>query len=84
LGCAGCHEGAAGEAAPSLVGIYGAEVALEGGGTLIVDDDYLRRSILAPRAEIVSGYPPIMPEFGGRLTDEELTALIEYVRSLTE
>jgi cytochrome c oxidase subunit 2 len=57
---------------------------LESGETAIVDDDSLRRSILSPQAEIVAGYRPIMPELGDRLTEEELEALVEHVRSLTE
>lgn len=84
LGCAECHEGGAGAVAPSLAGIYGTEATLEGGATVTVDDDYLRQSILSPQAEIVAGYRPIMPQFGDRLSDEELSALVEYVRSLSE
>jgi cytochrome c oxidase subunit 2 len=82
LGCAECHEDGAGVAAPTLEGIYGGMVTLEGGETVTVDDDYLRRSILTPQADVVAGYRPIMPEFGDRLDEGELAALIDYLRTL--
>jgi hypothetical protein len=62
---------------------YGAEVAPEDGATHIVDGDYLRRPILDPQAELVLGYSPIMPEFAYRLTEGDLEARIEQLRSLT-
>ena len=58
LGCVGCHVEGAGEAAPSLEGVYGAEVHLEGGETVLADEAYLRESILSSEARIVSGYQP--------------------------
>ena len=33
-------------------------------------------------AKIVAGYDPIMPSFAGRLSEEELTALIVYMKQL--
>lgn len=80
FGCAGCH--ADSNQGPSLVGIYGTEEALENGDTVTVDEDYLRESILDPEAKIVKGYPPSMPNFDAQLDDEEVDALIEYIRSL--
>jgi cytochrome c oxidase subunit 2 len=82
-GCAECHNGLL-DLAPSLEGVYGEEISLEGGETMIADEAYLRESILDPQAEIVSGYEPIMPEFEHQLSDEEVEALVEYIRSLSE
>jgi cytochrome c oxidase subunit 2 len=45
-----------------------------------VDEAYLRHSILEPAADIVEGYQPVMPKV--EMTDEELNALIEYLKSL--
>lgn len=81
--CATCHLAGASPIAPSLAGIYGHEQTLADGRTIVVDDAYLRRSILEPQTEVVAGYAPAMPPFAGRLTDPELDALVAYVRSLT-
>ena len=70
IGCAGCHEKAAGVAAPSLEGLYGEMVVLETGVTILADESYLRESILSPSTRIVRGYKAIMPDFNGQITDE--------------
>jgi cytochrome c oxidase subunit 2 len=83
LGCSECHSSGSG-IAPSLDGVYGSEVSLESGETVVADEAYLRESILSPQAETVRGYSPIMPNFAGRISDEELSALVEYLQSLAE
>jgi cytochrome c oxidase subunit 2 len=47
-----------------------------------VDESYLREAILNPPAAVPEGFLPIMPTFAGRLTEEELQALIAYLKSL--
>jgi cytochrome c oxidase subunit 2 len=42
----------------------------------------VRESILNPTAKIVSGYKPVMPTFQGLISDEQLNALVAYVKSL--
>jgi cytochrome c oxidase subunit 2 len=79
-GCAVCHES---NQAPSLRGLFGREVALENGGTATADENYLRRSVLIPSAQVVAGFPNIMPAFQGQLTEEEILSLIEYLKSLS-
>ena len=82
LGCSGCHAGSAVVRAPSLVGLYGHRVPLEGGGTVVADERYIRDSILQPRREIAAGYAPIMPSFAGIVSEDELARLVAYIRSL--
>ena len=67
---------------PVLAGIYGKTVELQGGGSVMVDDGYIRESIVNPQAKVVSGFQPIMPTFQGLVTEEQLLQLIAYVRSL--
>ena len=55
---------------------------LAGGGTVKADEGYIRESILQPQAKIVAGYGPIMPTFQGLVTEEGVTQLIEYIKSL--
>jgi cytochrome c oxidase subunit II len=38
---------------------------------------------LSPSAKIVSGFKPIMPVFQGLVGEEQLTALVAYVKSLS-
>jgi cytochrome c oxidase subunit 2 len=83
LGCSSCHQpSAAGQRGPTLAGIYGKSVELQGGGTVTVDDTYVRESIVNPQAKIVAGFQPIMPTFQGLVSEEQLLQLIAYVRSL--
>jgi cytochrome c oxidase subunit II len=89
LACVTCHR--AGTAAgtpgaiargPNLEGVYGNQVRLADGRTVIADDEYIRESILNPQAKITAGWEPVMPTFQGQLTEEQLSQLIAYVRSL--
>lgn len=83
LGCANCHAANGQGIGPSLVGLFGSQVELESGEIVNADADYIRRSIIDPNAQIVAGYPPIMPTFAGQIDEEELFRLVEYIRSLT-
>jgi cytochrome c oxidase subunit II len=83
FGCHTCHRGAGTPQGPALTGLFGKTVKLEGGATAIVDEDYIRESIIDPRAKIVAGYQPIMPTFKGLISEEGLLQLIAYIKSLS-
>jgi cytochrome c oxidase subunit II len=80
--CSSCHRGDALARAPELKGLFGKSVELQGGGTAVADESYIRESIVQPQAKIVNGFPPIMPTFQGLVSEEQLLQLIAYVRSL--
>ncbi len=82
LGCQSCHREDGSGAGPSLVGLWGEEVELDDGQSIVADIDYVRRSILEPQAHIVAGYQPIMPTYEGQVSEEELLTLVEYIQSL--
>jgi cytochrome c oxidase subunit II len=82
-GCSGCHGANSTVHAPSLVGLYGSLVHLDGGGTVVADDKYIRDSILLPLSQIVAGYPPIMPSFAGQIGDDDMIKLVAYIQSLS-
>jgi len=84
LGCVTCHKDAPGAFGPSLVGIYGEEVRFADGTSQVVDDSYLRESILDPTTRIVAGYQPLMPTFRGQVDEEKLLRLVQYIKSLSE
>jgi cytochrome c oxidase subunit 2 len=82
-GCKQCHsvDGGAG-IGPTFKGIWGHEAVMKSGAKLTVDENYVRESILNPQAQIVAGFEPVMPTFQGRLKDKEITAIIEYLKTL--
>jgi cytochrome c oxidase subunit II len=80
--CAGCHRSGAPVPAPALAGLLGRRVALEGGGRVTAEEDYVRESILDPRAKIVAGYQPVMPTFKGLISEEGILQIIAYIKSL--
>ena len=84
-GCLGCHsqDGSSG-VGPTFKGLFTSQVkVVKDGKPLIVtaDEAFLKESIRLPGATIVEGFPPIMP--GNQdMPDEEVTALVEFVKSL--
>nr|HRC88120.1 cytochrome c oxidase subunit II [Thermoanaerobaculia bacterium] len=67
---------------PDLHGVFGSEVQLASGRAIHADEAYLRESILEPTAKVVSGFEPLMPTYQGQLTEEQLSSLIAYIKSL--
>jgi cytochrome c oxidase subunit 2 len=80
--CFTCHLNAPGGIGPILTNVPGHEVELSTGEKVLADDAYLRESILTPMAKTVKGYPPAMPTFQGQLSEEQVMALIAYIKSL--
>ena len=84
-GCPQCHsiDGSVG-IGPTFLGLFGSEEKLRDGGSVLVDENYVRESILNPQARVTAGYDPVMPTFQGRLRDEEIGAIIEFLKTLAE
>jgi cytochrome c oxidase subunit 2 len=82
LSCGSCHREGGGQAGPALAGLYGREVELEGARTVHADERYLREAILDPGATVVAGYQPVMPSYRGQVNEEDVLALIDYIKSL--
>jgi cytochrome c oxidase subunit II len=83
LGCSSCHAGGANQRGAVLEGVYGQQVKLTTGDSVVADDQYIRNSILNPQSQIVAGYQPIMPTFKGQVTEEQLNSLVAYIKSLS-
>ena len=84
-GCNACHsiDGSA-LVGPTYQGLYGKSETVVTDGEqkqIVVDEDYIRRSILEPNADIVDGYRPLMQPQAG-ITEEEILAIIEYLKTL--
>lgn len=81
--CIACHtvDGTP-RVGPSFKGIFGETHEMEGGATVQVDENYIRESLLTPQAKVRKGYPPSMTPFKGTLSDDDITGVIEYIKSL--
>lgn len=91
--CASCHtiDGKPGTG-PTWKDLYGHEVTFTDGSKVtseqMLDDEffsnYIRESILAPQQKIVTGYGPQMSSFQGQLKEEDISALILFMKSLSD
>lgn len=84
-GCQACHslDGVAG-VGPTWQGVFGHDVLLTDGSSVVADDDYLYESIVDPNAKIVQGYlANIMPQnYGEVMSDFQILDIIEFIKSL--
>jgi cytochrome c oxidase subunit II len=83
--CASCHttDGTAGQG-PTFRDLYGYPRTFTDGSTLIADENYIRESIIRPGARIVANFPNLMQSFDGRVNEEEINALIAFIRTLSD
>lgn len=79
-GCLSCHREEGDGVGPAWAGLAGSEVELADGSTVVADEEYLRRSIVEPNAQIVKGYSGIMPE--RRLDEADVDAIVTYLQEL--
>ncbi|HKK25661.1 MAG TPA: cytochrome c oxidase subunit II [Gracilimonas sp.] len=82
-GCITCHSVDGSEKiGPTFQGLFGREEVMTDGTTLTVDENYIRESILDPGAKIVQGYQNQMVSYEGRLSDDDISDIIEYIKTL--
>ncbi len=83
-GCVACHsDDGSKRIGPSYKGVFGHEVELADGKKVMVDENYIRESILQPQAKIVKGFENlIMPPYAGQFDEKELNAVIDYIKSV--
>lgn len=81
--CAGCHSVDGSQlTGPTWQGKFGSQEQLSDGSSVTVDENYIRESILEPGANIVQGYQNVMPAYQGQLNDEQINAIVEYIKTL--
>jgi mono/diheme cytochrome c family protein len=80
-GCAGCHTfapaGSNGTIGPNLNELAAVAGEREPGKSA---EEYLRESLTMPEAFLAPGFGNAMPSFEGRLTDEQIQTLVEYLQ----
>jgi cytochrome c oxidase subunit II len=85
-GCIACHStDGSPKVGPTLKGVFGHRITVLTNGKereITSDEAYLRKSLIDPSADVVKGFPPIMPPQKGVLTDAEIEAMIEYLKTL--
>lgn len=82
FGCNACHslDGVDG-IGPTWKGAFGKQEVMVDGTRVEVDENYIRSSILYPQEQVVAGYDPVMPTYRGRLKDQDITAIIEFMKA---
>lgn len=81
-GCQTCHTTSGRRTTgPTWKDLAGSEVELDGGDSVAADDAYLARAIVDPKAEVVSGFPSIMPSYD--LSGDEVKDLVAYLKELS-
>lgn len=84
-GCAGCHSIDGSKlVGPSFKDLYGSEHGLVSGENVLVEEQYVRESIIDPKAKIVAGYQPVMPSYKGQLSDDDIASIIEYLKTISQ
>lgn len=83
-GCVACHSvDGTPKVGPTWKGIFGKEHDMADGSKVKVDENYIRESVLNPNAKIVKGFAPgVMPAFQGQLDEQQLNALIDFIKGL--
>ena len=67
---------------PTFKNHYGKEILHTDGSVVIIDEKYIRESIIFPRKLIAEGFPPIMPSYKPVLSDEDIANIIAYIKIL--
>ncbi|HET9047771.1 MAG TPA: cytochrome c [Chiayiivirga sp.] len=82
--CTACHATDSSKlVGPGWGGLHGHAVSLADGSSVTADDAYLAESIRTPDAKLVAGYTPgTMPAYAQLLSDDDVNAIVAYIRSL--
>jgi cytochrome c oxidase subunit 2 len=85
-GCVACHttDGTP-KIGPTFKGLFGKkEIVIRDGKEreITVDEAFIKQTLLQPELDRVKGFPPIMPSQKGLLADEEIKAIVEYIKML--
>ena len=84
-GCAGCHSvDGSKRVGPSFQESYGNQRPLDNGQTVLADENYIRESILYPKEKVVAGYSPVMVSYKGRLSEDDIYSLVEYLKTVSQ
>jgi cytochrome c oxidase subunit 2 len=88
-GCFACHTTDGSKLiGPSYLNLYGSQqVVLRDGKeiTITANDEYIKRSILDPNADITKGFPSgLMQSFRSTISDDDIAKIIEYLKTIND
>ena len=88
-GCIACHSSDGSRIiGPTYLGLWGKQQVVVRNGqdvTVTVDSAYIRKSIYDPNFEIVKGFQKgLMQSYDKAVSDEDITKIIEYLKTLKE
>ena len=83
MACIACHsvDGSL-KLGPTIKSQYGKEILHTDGSVMIINDDYIRESLINPLKHIAEGYTPIMPSYKPVLNEEDIANIIAYIKAL--
>ena len=82
-GCLRCHSiDGSPHIGPTWKGLYGSQIPLKDGKTVLADVAYLTESMMDPLAKVHRGYAAVMPSYLGYLQPAEVGAIVEFMKSL--
>lgn len=81
--CNTCHsvDGSA-LTGPSFKGLWGTQQPLVDGTSVLVDENFVRESLVNPQAKVAKGFNPVMPSYQGLIAKSEMEALFAYLKSI--
>lgn len=87
IGCFACHTVDGNKlVGPSFKGIYGHKVTVVTNGSereITVDDEYIKKSIYDPNADVVKGFNKgLMQPYTGQLSEGDVKQITEYLKTL--
>ncbi len=83
MACNACHsvDGSL-KLGPTIKSQYGKNIRHTNGSVVIIDDQYIRESLVDPLKYIAEGYTPIMPSYKPVLSEEDIENLIAFMKAL--
>ena len=87
IGCFACHSVDGSRlVGPSFKGVYGHTATVVTGGNereVTVDDEYIKKSIYDPNADVVKGFNKgLMLSYTGQLSEDDVKQITEYLKTL--
>ncbi|HYW34846.1 MAG TPA: cytochrome c [Balneolaceae bacterium] len=83
-GCFSCHStDGSKKTGPTWKNLYGRKTKLKSDSTIIADSSYIAQSIKKPKAKVVKGFMPVMPNFS-YLSKAKIKSIIAYIKSISK
>ncbi len=83
-GCKACHSLDGSKlVGPSFKDLYGNTFETKEGTPIVTDAAYVKESILTPLASVIAGYEPVMPPYEGKISDKEIEAITEWLKTMS-